>query len=75
MTLHNSIPLYFFSFYKALNMVIQEITKMQRAFLWNGDANHRRINRMSWFLIYKSKVVWGLGVKHCKMFNHALLSK
>lgn len=56
-------------------MVIQEITKMQQAFLWNGDANHRRINRVSWFLIYKSKFVWGLGVKHCKMFNHALLSK
>lgn len=39
-----SIHLFSLSFYKAPKVVIQEIIKIQRAFLWNGDEILRRIN-------------------------------
>lgn len=71
----NSILLLYFSFYKAPKIMIHEIIKIQRTFLWKGDENKRRINRVLWSLDCKPKINGGLGNKQCKLFNAALLSK
>ncbi|XP_058776651.1 uncharacterized protein LOC131650971 [Vicia villosa] len=71
----NSIPLFTFSFYKAPKVVIQELISIQRAFLWNAKENLRRINWVSWSTICLPKSAGGLGVKHCEIFNRALMSK
>lgn len=71
----NSILLFYFSFYKAPKIVIHEIIKIQRTFLWKGDKNKRKINQVSWSLGCKPKINGGLENKQCKLFNAALLSK
>lgn len=40
----NSIPLFIFSFYKAPKLVIQDMIKIKRTFLWCGEENNKRIN-------------------------------
>lgn len=40
----SSIPLFFFSFYRALKVMVQEIIKIQWPFLWVGEENKRIIN-------------------------------
>lgn len=44
----SSLPLYFFSFYKAPKKVIHEITKLPRQFLWGGDEEHKKIAWVKW---------------------------
>lgn len=43
-----SLPLYFFSIFKALEGVIHEIVRIQRVFLWCCVENRKRINWVSW---------------------------
>ncbi|CAK8570156.1 unnamed protein product [Lathyrus sativus] len=71
----NSIPVFLFSFYRAPKLVLQEIINIQRAFLWKGEEQKRRINWVAWTDICKSKADGGLGIKDCEAFNIALLSK
>lgn len=42
----SSILVYLFSFYKAPKVVIHELIKIQRAFIWKGEENKRQINRV-----------------------------
>jgi hypothetical protein len=41
----SSLPLYFFSFYKAPVCVIKEMVRIQRNFLWGGGTDS---NKMCW---------------------------
>jgi hypothetical protein len=71
----SSLPLYFFSFFKAPKKIIQEIIKIQRNFLWSNSADGRRVSWLSWDSVCLPKKLGGLGVKHMELFNMALIAK
>jgi hypothetical protein len=70
-----SMPLYFFSFYKAPQCVIKQLVRIQRNFLWGGGVVEKKLCWVKWDLISLPKSQGGLGVKNLALFNSALLSK
>jgi hypothetical protein len=44
----SSLPLYFFSFFKAPRCVINQLVKIQRNFLWGGGGENRKICWIKW---------------------------
>lgn len=79
MTLINSVlsslPLYFFSFYKAPRKVLEEMIRLQRQFLWAGGIERRAVSWVKWSAVCKPKRNGGLGIKNLEAFNIALLAK
>lgn len=71
----NAIPLYYLSFYKILNLVMAEMVKVQREFLWGGCVEKRIIPWVNWEEVCKGKDVGGLGVRSIGLFNESLLNK
>jgi hypothetical protein len=71
----SSIPLYYLSFYRAPKKVIEELTRIQRQFLWGGSEGKNKINWVSWSNVCKPKSEGGLGLKNLEKFNCALLIK
>lgn len=70
-----SLPLYFFSFFKAPSCVLKQLVRIQRNFLWGGGLADKRLCWIKWDLICLPKDQGGLGVKNPSLFNKALLSK
>jgi hypothetical protein len=70
-----SMPLYFFSFYKAPSCVLKQLVRIQRNFLWGGGSEEKRLCWVKWDIICLPKEQGGLGVKNLMLFNKALLSK
>lgn len=56
-------------------MVLKEITKIQRDFLWEGSDKNRKVNWIKWSIIFNLKKKGGLRLKDSRRFNLALLSK
>jgi hypothetical protein len=71
----SSLPLYFFSFYKAPVCVIKEMVSIQRNFLWGGGLEGNKMCWVSWDRICQQKEKGGLGIKNMEYFNSSLLSK
>ncbi|PNY11621.1 cysteine-rich receptor-like protein kinase, partial [Trifolium pratense] len=71
----SSLPLYFFSFYKAPIGIINQLVRIQRNFLWGGSAEVKKLCWVSWAQVCLPKEKGGLGVKNIEMFNSALLCK
>ncbi|CAJ2670830.1 unnamed protein product [Trifolium pratense] len=71
----SSLPLYFFSFFKAPTCVIKEMVRIQRNFLWGGALDCRKVCWVSWDRICQPKEKGGLGVKNLELFNSSLLCK
>jgi hypothetical protein len=71
----SSLPLYFFSFYKALVCVIKEMVSIQRNFLWGGGMDSNKMCWVSWDRICQPKESGGLGIKNLENFNSSLLCK
>jgi hypothetical protein len=71
----SSLPLYFFSFFKAPRCVLQQLVRLQRNFLWGGGADDKRLCWVKWDQVCLPKEQGGLGVKNLELFNMALLSK
>lgn len=71
----NALPIYFISFFKLPIGVTGEIESLFRRFLWSGSEGCRKIHWVAWANICKEKEESGLGLKHLKTFNHALLGK
>jgi hypothetical protein len=70
-----SMPLYFFSFYKAPSCVLNQLVRIQRNFLWGGGLEEKKLCWVKWDVICLPKDQGGLGVKNLTLFNKALLSK
>ena len=49
--------------------------KIQREFLWGDLDERRKIHLVRWAVICKDKRHGELGLRHLKVFNHALLGK
>lgn len=70
-----SLPLYFFSFFKAPKKVITKLVKLQCCFLWSGMAESNKICGIKWDTICLPKEDGRLGVKDLEACNKSLLSK
>jgi hypothetical protein len=70
-----SIPLYFFSFFKAPCCVLKQLVRIQRNFLWGGGLEDKKLCWIKWDQICLPKAQGGLGVKNLALFNKALLCK
>ena len=51
------------------------LERIQREFLWGDLEERRKIHLVRWAVICKDKRHGGLGLRHLKDFNHALLGK
>lgn len=71
----SNIPIFFFFFYKATKVILNEITKIQRYFLWGGGEDSEKVCWVSSYSICLLKEDGGLWVKQYGLFNLALLSK
>ncbi|CAI8598593.1 unnamed protein product [Vicia faba] len=74
-TVLSNLPIYQLSFYKISVKTVQEITAIQRKFMWQGVADKEGVVWISWDTICKSRDDGSLGVKDVVKFNLALLSK
>ncbi|CAJ2658352.1 unnamed protein product [Trifolium pratense] len=70
-----SLPVYFFSFFKAPKCVINQLVRIQRNFLWGGGLEDKKLCWVKWDQVCRAKEQGGLGVKNLELFNIALLSK
>jgi len=58
-----------------LAMVVKEVVKLQRNFLWGWGSDGRRIAWALWKKVCKSKEGGGLGMIEIRQFNIAMLGK
>ena len=70
-----SIPIYFFSFFRVPNRVVDKIVSLQQRFLWGGRPEHNKIAWIKWETVCLPKEKGELGLKDIKTFNLALLGK
>ncbi|CAJ2672826.1 unnamed protein product [Trifolium pratense] len=71
----SSLPLYFFSFYKAPRCIINKLVRIQRNFLWGGGLEDKKLCWIKWEQVCIPKDKGGLGVKDLELFSMALLCK
>ncbi|PNX79011.1 ribonuclease H, partial [Trifolium pratense] len=71
----SSLPLYFYSFFRAPKGIIRKLVKLQRNFLWGGGLEDKKLCWVKWEHVCLPKEKGGLGVKTLDLFNQALLSK
>nr|KYP44579.1 Putative ribonuclease H protein At1g65750 family [Cajanus cajan] len=71
----SSFLLFYLSFFKIPKVISLSITKIQRAFLWGGGMEQRKIHWVRWSTVCKPKESGGLGVRDLEIFNISLLGK
>ena len=78
-TLINSIltalPIYFLSFFKIPDKVVDKLVNIQCRFLWGGGLEQRKIAWANWKTVCLPRDKGGLGIKDLWAFNTALLAK
>ncbi|KAK1420098.1 hypothetical protein QVD17_21428 [Tagetes erecta] len=70
-----SLPLYFFSLFKAPIHVIESLEKIRSRFLWSGTNTTRKIHWIKWATIMAPRDMGGLGIGSLRSLNLALLGK
>ncbi|KAM0042665.1 putative RNA-directed DNA polymerase [Helianthus debilis subsp. tardiflorus] len=70
-----SLPIYYFSIYKAPVKVIESLEGIMKRFFWVGYEEVRKIHWVSWDVVSTPKKEGGLGVSKLKDVNVALLAK
>ncbi|XP_026416133.1 uncharacterized protein LOC113311517 [Papaver somniferum] len=71
-TIFSSLPLYYFSLFKASVSVINRLEKKMRNFLWGSSKTSHLVK---WSLVLADKSRGGLGVLNLRKMNIALLAK
>ncbi|CAN1807687.1 Putative ribonuclease H protein At1g65750 [Linum perenne] len=71
----SSLPVYFLSMFKAPNLVIKKLERLQKRFFWAGISEKNKIHWVSWDKVKTAKKLGGLGVHDLKSLNLALLCK
>nr|KAJ0217922.1 hypothetical protein LSAT_V11C300121640 [Lactuca sativa] len=74
-TVLGSLPLYFFSIFKAPCNVISNLEKIRRRFFWGGNDEKKKIHWVAWSKVLAHKEKGGLGVGSLRALNIALLVK
>jgi len=70
-----AIPLFYLSIFKASITVCNNISSIQRKFLWDWGRQNKSISWVSWDNVCKPLEEGGVGVKEIRNFNPALLTK
>ncbi|KAJ0589761.1 putative RNA-directed DNA polymerase [Helianthus annuus] len=70
-----SLPLYYFSIYKAPKKVIGDLEKIIRRFLWGGSSDVSKMHWVAWERVSLPKSKGGLGLSNLLDINVALLTK
>ncbi|KAJ0892121.1 putative RNA-directed DNA polymerase [Helianthus annuus] len=71
----HSLPIYYFSLFKASKKVIGVLEGLMRRFLWGGSDEVRRMSWVAWDIIKKRVKDGGLGVPSLEVNNNAMLIK
>lgn len=71
----SSLPLYYFSLFKAPVKVINKLEAIRRRFLWGGSLDEKKVHWVAWDVVTKPKDYGGLGVCGLHLANLALLAK
>ncbi|KAJ9700573.1 hypothetical protein PVL29_006060 [Vitis rotundifolia] len=71
----SNLPIYFISLFVIPRKVRLRLEKIQREFLWGDLEERRKLHLVRCAVICKYKRHGGLGLRHLKDFNHALLGK
>ena len=71
----SSLPIFYFSIFKAPAKVIEELERIRRRFLWAGGSSSSKICWISWDKVITPKKMGGLGVISLQAANTALLVK
>ncbi|KAJ0765374.1 putative RNA-directed DNA polymerase [Helianthus annuus] len=70
-----SLPVYYFSLFKAPKEVMEEIVRLMKKFLWVGNRVSKGIHWVSWEVVTRPKKYGGLGISKLCDVNVALLVK
>ncbi|KAK1432883.1 hypothetical protein QVD17_09785 [Tagetes erecta] len=70
-----SLPLFFFSMFKAPVQVVNKLESIRRGFLWGGSESSPGISWVKWDIVIAPKDAGGLGVGSLRDANLALLAK
>lgn len=70
-----NVPVYYLSFFKIPTVVVEDIIKIQRKFLWNHKEDKKCMNWVSWSSMCKHQNEGDLGFKDLAKFNKELLVK
>ncbi|KAF5780473.1 putative RNA-directed DNA polymerase [Helianthus annuus] len=70
-----SLPVYYFSLFKAPKEVIEDIERLMRKFLWFGNKDGKGIYWVSWDVVSRPKRYGGLGITKLSEVNLVLLVK
>ena len=71
----SNLPIYFMSLFVIPRKVKLRLEKIQTELLRGDLKKRRKIHLVRWTVICKDKRRGGLGLRHLKDFNHALLGK
>lgn len=55
--------------------ICDKIDKCQWSFLWGSTTEQRRLHKVKWEVVCKTKTAGGLGIRKMKVFNNAMLAK
>ena len=70
-----AIPTYSMSCFKISDSLCEEMTSLMRNFWWGQKKDERKMAWISWDKLCTTKSQGGMGFKHLKQFNLALLAK
>jgi hypothetical protein len=70
-----AIPEYVMSIYLLPDSLIDDIERMINAFWWGGGNNNKGIRWLAWDKMAFPKERGGLGFRHFRMFNMAMVAK
>ena len=70
-----AIPSFAMGCFKIPIGLCNEIEVLIRKFWWGERGNRRKIHRLKWDKMTKSKMVGGMGFRDLAMYNYSLLAK
>ena len=71
----DSLPLYYFSLFRAPKKVIKSLVSVRRKFLWGGIEDKGKIHWVAWDVVTRPNDKGGLGIVCLKSLNISLLIK
>ncbi|XP_026433561.1 uncharacterized protein LOC113331002 [Papaver somniferum] len=70
-----SLPIYYFSLFKAPVSVIKILEKKMKNFLWENGIGSKVSHLINWGLVCADKERGGLGMRNLKIMNQCMLAK
>ncbi|WMV21816.1 hypothetical protein MTR67_015201 [Solanum verrucosum] len=71
----DSLPTYVMSLFPIPGKVVENLDKLRRKFLWQGNKDGKGYSLVNWETALLSKDRGGLGIKNLKLQNESLLKK